>query len=263
MLCPSGRLVLQEPVLVSAPAPSAGDAAVSLRADADALKLAVKLAGFVDVIVDATTTTTTVDDALATAFKAAWTGPAPAPGAVVRMARVTSRKPPYEIGTMLPLPHVRSTSATAPPATAQQPQSTPTMAPTPAPTTMTAAAPVWRLPATNDTDGDGVGLIDDDALLLDEDRMRPTTAPPHTASDCGTGATATRRACKNCTCGLAGMGKSGGAVAARPPAEFKSSCGNCSLGDAFRCASCPYLGMPAFKPGEKVLLNARLLAPDA
>jgi len=36
--------------------------------------------------------------------------------------------------------------------------------------------------------------------------------------------------------------------------NIESECGKCYLGDAFRCASCPFRGKPAFEKGDKVKL---------
>eukprot|EP00823_Brevimastigomonas_motovehiculus_P004697 TRINITY_DN3203_c1_g2_i1.p1 TRINITY_DN3203_c1_g2~~TRINITY_DN3203_c1_g2_i1.p1 ORF type:complete len:321 (-),score=105.34 TRINITY_DN3203_c1_g2_i1:309-1247(-) len=74
---------------------------------------------------------------------------------------------------------------------------------------------------------------------------------------------ASRRPCKNCSCGRAArqnvqQAKDTAAKSDTKTAELKttvSACGNCGLGDDFRCASCPYKGLPKFKPGEVVKLQ--------
>jgi len=112
-------------------------------------------------------------------------------------------------------------------------------------------ADVWTL---EDIDDDSVELVDDKTLLSEEDLVKPD---PSTLRVCGT--TGKRKACKDCSCGLAEELDAGGPVKKK---DFTSSCGSCYLGDAFRCASCPYLGMPAFNPGDKITLSERQLNPD-
>lgn len=119
--------------------------------------------------------------------------------------------------------------------------------------------------------------IDAEALLTPADRARPVpTCEPVTAN-----APRRKKACKNCSCGLAEVEAeevktanvvlldADGAVevgsgeaekerliaAAKAASKATSSCGSCFLGDAFRCAGCPYTGLPAFNPGEKVEID--------
>ncbi|KAI3338378.1 cytokine-induced anti-apoptosis inhibitor 1, Fe-S biogenesis-domain-containing protein [Ustulina deusta] len=124
-----------------------------------------------------------------------------------------------------------------------------------------------------DDDDDDDELIDEDTLLTEEDINR-TIQPP---AECIPKIGKRRRACKDCTCGLAakleaedkarrakadadlGVLKLGADDLDDLELDFTvkgkvGSCGSCSLGDAFRCADCPYLGLPAFKPGEEVTI---------
>lgn len=100
---------------------------------------------------------------------------------------------------------------------------------------------------------------------------------PRVAPECRPKAGKRRRACKDCTCGLAQKLQAEDATtranADKTLSDMKlgsgdlaevdftvqgkvGSCGNCALGDAFRCDGCPYIGLPPFKPGEEVrLLN--------
>ncbi|XP_048461513.1 anamorsin isoform X2 [Rhincodon typus] len=113
----------------------------------------------------------------------------------------------------------------------------------------------WTLSAI-DMNDDDVDLIDSDELLDEDDLKKPDPASLR-AMDCGDGKKK-KRACKNCTCGLAEELDGKGSTDVKK-LQVKSSCGSCYLGDAFRCASCPYMGMPAFKPGEKILLADQTL----
>ncbi|KAJ6779441.1 hypothetical protein PWT90_05420 [Aphanocladium album] len=127
-------------------------------------------------------------------------------------------------------------------------------------------------------------IIDEETLMTEEDLKRPINIHSYTdqdivitAAECQPKPGKRRRACKDCTCGLAERLEAEDAAkraeADKTLASFKlaaddltevdftvqgkvGSCGNCALGDAFRCDGCPYIGLPPFKPGEEVrLLN--------
>jgi hypothetical protein len=114
--------------------------------------------------------------------------------------------------------------------------------------TVSSGAPLKKV-TLNILNEDNNDLIDEDGLL-EEDGNGLLAPPPAmseaaAADDCGG-----RKACDDCTCGRAEQE----AGSEQPKQIATSSCGKCGLGDAFRCASCPYLGKPAFKPGEEHLV---------
>ncbi|KAF5737921.1 RecName: Full Anamorsin AltName: Full Fe-S cluster assembly protein DRE2 [Tripterygium wilfordii] len=112
----------------------------------------------------------------------------------------------------------------------------------------------FKLQIEDDSD-----FIDEDSLLTEEDLKKPQLP---TVGDCEVGST--RKACKNCTCGRAEeeekVQKLG--LTMDQLNNPQSSCGSCGLGDAFRCGTCPYKGLPPFKLGEKVSLSGNFLVAD-
>ncbi|ORY75695.1 cytokine-induced anti-apoptosis inhibitor 1, Fe-S biogenesis-domain-containing protein [Leucosporidium creatinivorum] len=135
-------------------------------------------------------------------------------------------------------------------------------------TSRAAKASLWAFTTSASNSGTSTPTIDESTLLTDADLERPTLVK---REDCDV--KRTRKACKNCTCGLSEIlleeqddlveaGFAAPAAAPKSTAGKKkmsamptSSCGNCYLGDAFRCGGCPYLGMPAFEPGQKVSMS--------
>jgi len=145
----------------------------------------------------------------------------------VDLYSTSATKPTHEIGASRPLSFAKP-AALAPP-----------------------TAGVWTL---EDMEDDTVELVDDSTLLDESDLAK---VDPASLRVCGT--TGRRKACKDCSCGLSEELAEGKQPVMK---SVSSSCGSCYLGDAFRCGSCPYLGMPAFKPGEKIQLSTRQMNPD-
>uniref|UniRef100_G3MPN7 Anamorsin homolog n=1 Tax=Amblyomma maculatum TaxID=34609 RepID=G3MPN7_AMBMU len=150
---------------------------------------------------------------------------------------ITCSKPNYEVGSSSKLPFAGAAIGS------QEPSAD--------------VGKIWSLSAQDMLDGD-VELVDPDQLITEEDFKKPD---PSALKACG--GEKKRRACRNCTCGLAEELDREAAAKAAAVQQPKSSCGNCYLGDAFRCASCPYRGLPAFKPGEKIILTEDQLAVDS
>jgi len=115
--------------------------------------------------------------------------------------------------------------------------------------TAPAAASAWKFGGSDSMLDDE---YEDEDAILEREQFKPIinrTAQQNGVAECGPSQLGKKKACKNCTCGLAEAEERvkiddlhDGDVL-----QVKSQCGSCGLGDAFRCAACPFLGKPAFK----------------
>ncbi|XP_064393693.1 anamorsin homolog [Halichondria panicea] len=227
LLKPSGTLLLLEPVSLQ------DTGHVSGLRSLHKLSSSLRLAGFVDISeVEVVQSGDQLEEGLVKTLSIS-NQDKPSFAVVKVMAKKTS----YEVGTSSKLSFATKLESQAGSKVSEE------------------TAQVWTLSA-NDVFDDDIDIIDADTLLDEEDFLKPD--PQTLRSNCGTDAAGKKKACKNCSCGLAE--EMSGEEKVSQPAT--SSCGNCSLGDAFRCSSCPYLGMPAFKSGEQIKLSTRQLNPD-
>jgi len=220
-LAPNGTLILREPVNVS----SKSLPILNIRSRKTLLST-LKLTGFTEInVIDVTQSSVELGE-----LSSVWKIDSSLEGQV-EFLRVAAKKPDWDVGTSVAI-SLKSRTANH-----KKPNKN-----------------VWKTVQQDN----GSEYIDDDELLDDEDRKRPTIESLARPEDCST----KKKACKNCSCGRAELEVSAVTISDVIAATPKSSCGSCYLGDAFRCSTCPYLGMPAFKSGEEIQLSAGMMQDD-